>query len=34
MWSVKNVDAVPVVVGALGSVAKKLGQWIVKLGLG
>ena len=25
MWSVKNI---PVVVGALGSVTKKLGQWI------
>ena len=29
MWSVKNVDAVPV--GALGSVTKKLGQWTEKL---
>ena len=30
----KNVDVVPVVVGALGSVTcnKKLGQWIEKLG--
>ena len=24
MWSVKNLDVVPVVVGALGSVTKKL----------
>ena len=28
MWSVKKVDAVTVAVGALGSVTKKLGQWI------
>ena len=34
MWSVKNVDVVPVVVGALGSVTKKRGQRIEKLGLG
>ena len=26
MWSVKSVDVVPVVVGALRSVTKKLGQ--------
>ena len=31
MWSVKNVDVVPVVVGALGSVTKKLGEWIEKV---
>ena len=30
MWSVKII---PVVVGALGSVTKKLGQWIEKLGI-
>ena len=31
MWSVKNVDVVPVVVGALGSVTKNLGEWIEKV---
>ena len=30
MWSVRNVDVVPVVVGALGSVTKNLGKWIEK----
>jgi len=29
----KNVDVVPVVVGAFGSVTKKLGQWIEKQGI-
>ena len=33
MWHVKNVEVVPVVVGVLGSVTKKLGQWIKKLGI-
>ena len=33
MWDTKNVDVMPVVVGALGSVAKKLGKWIEKLGI-
>ena len=32
-WSMKNVDVVAVVVGALGSVTKKLGQWIENLGI-
>ena len=27
------MDVLPVVVGALGSVTKKLGQWIEKLGI-
>ena len=31
MWGVKNVDVVPVIVRALGSVTQKLGQWIEKL---
>ena len=33
MWSVKKVDVLLVVVGAFGSVTKKLGQWIEKLGI-
>ena len=33
MWSVRNVDVVPVVVGALGSVTKNLGKWTEKLGI-
>ena len=33
MWGIKNVEVVPVVVGALGSVTKKLGKWIEKLGI-
>ena len=33
MWGITNVDVVPVVVGALGSVTKKLGKWIEKLGI-
>ena len=33
MWDTKNVDVMPVVVGALGTVAKKLGKWIEKLGI-
>ena len=32
MWSIKIVDVL-LVVGALGSVTKKLGQWIEKLGI-
>ena len=31
--SVKKVDVLLVVVGALGSVTRKLGQWIKKLGI-
>ena len=31
--SVKKVDVLLVVVGAFGSVTKKLGQWIEKLGI-
>ena len=27
------MDVAPVVIGALGSVTKKLGQWIEKLGI-
>ena len=33
MWGITNVDVVRVVVGALGSVTKKLGKWIEKLGI-
>ena len=33
MWDTKNVDVVPVVVEAPGSVDKKLGKWIEKLGI-
>ena len=28
LWSMKRVDAVPVVIGALGMVSKKLEKWI------
>ena len=34
MWGVKNMDMVPVVVGVLGNVTKKLGQWIKNWGSG
>ena len=34
MWGVKNMDMVPVVVGVLGNVTKKLGQWLKNWGLG
>ena len=33
MWGIKNGGVVPVFVGALGSVTKKLGKWIEKLGI-
>ena len=33
MWGVKNVEVIPVIVGVLGSVMKKLRQWIKKLGI-
>ena len=33
MWGITNVDVVRVVVEALGSVTKKLGKWIEKLGI-
>ena len=33
MWGITNVDVVRVVVGTLGSVTKKLGKWIEKLGI-
>ena len=34
MWGVKNMDMVPVVVGVLGNVTKKLGQWLKNWGSG
>ena len=34
MWGVKNMDMVPVVVGVLGNVTKKLGQRIKNWGSG
>ena len=34
MWGVKNRDMVPVVVGDLGNVTKKPGQWIKNWGSG
>lgn len=34
MWGVKNVEVIPDVVGVLGSVMKKLRQWIKNWGSG
>ena len=31
IWNLRNVIVVPVIVGALGSITKKLGEWIKKL---
>ena len=31
MWNFRNVIVVPVAVGALESITKKLGEWIEKL---
>ena len=33
MWSTKRVDVVPVVIGVLGTVSKKLEEWIDRLGI-
>ena len=33
LWSMKRVDVVPVAIGALGTVSKKLEKWIEKLGI-
>ena len=33
LWSMKRVDVVPVVIGALGTVSKKLEKWIDKIGI-
>ena len=33
LWSLKTIDIVPIIVGALGAVSKKLGDYISKLGL-
>jgi len=34
MWRMKEVEVIPVVVGALGSVTKDFEKWIQKLDLG
>ena len=31
MWNLRNVIVVPVVVGALGNITKKLSDWIEQL---
>ena len=33
LWSMKRVDVVPIVIGALGTVSKKLEKWIYSLGI-
>ena len=33
LWSVKKIEVVPVVIGALGSVSKEFGLWIKKIGI-
>ena len=33
LWSMKRVDVVPVVIGALGTVSKKLEKWIDRIGI-
>ena len=33
LWKLKMVQVVPIVIGALGSVTKKLDGWIEKLGI-
>ena len=33
MWNIRNIKVIPVVVGALGSISKKLKKWIEELGV-
>ena len=33
LWTMKKVEVIPIVVGALGAVSKKLDKWIEKLGI-
>ena len=33
LWKLKKVEVVPVVIGALGSVSKRLKKWLEKLGI-
>ena len=33
LWRVRHVEVVPIVVGALGGVGKRLGGWLAKLGI-
>ena len=33
LWTTKKVEVIPIVVGALGAVSKKLDKWIEKLGM-
>ena len=33
MWTMKKVEVIPMVVGAIGAVTKKLDKWIEKLGI-
>ena len=33
LWSMKKVEVIPIVVGTLGAVSKKLDKWIEKLGI-
>ena len=33
LWTMKKVEVIPMVVGAIGAVTKKLDKWIEKLGI-
>ena len=33
LWGIRRVEAVPVVVGALGAVSKRMDTWLDKLGI-
>ena len=33
LWIMKKVEVIPIVVGALGAISKKLDKWIEKLGI-
>ena len=33
LWGMKKTEVIPIVVGALGMISKKLGMWIKKIGI-
>ena len=33
LWNLRRVEVIPVVVGALGSVSKKIGQYMEQIGI-
>ena len=33
MWNLKSVQVIPIIVGALGGLTRKLGDWVGKLGI-